>query len=192
MKVLISGIIGAAVATAAWLALEHFTLKEFGWLACLVGFVTGLAIHSAAGAHARASFGRGALAVILTLAACVGGRLLYVKVMESVRADLNEQMAQVAEPKGGEVADAENGSSETSDEGGEAAEPKPAQPPEADMPAASMKLQKPSMKTAISQGDMLWLCLAALIAYVVGKGSDGQPTAAEPVAAPEQPSAEPQ
>jgi hypothetical protein len=188
MKVLISGIVGAAVATTAWLSLEYVTHKEFGWLACLVGIVTGLSIHWAAGAHARASFGRGALAVLLTLAACVGGRLLYVKVMESVRGELNVKMAQVVksvENEGEAGADTEKDSTETSEEDAKST----MMAPRGDRPATSINLQKPTLKTTLSQGDMLWLCLAALVAYVVGKGNDTQPTLTQPAQTPEQPPA---
>jgi hypothetical protein len=192
MKTLLSGIVGAAAATAAWLALEHVTQREFGWLACLVGLITGLSVHWAAGSHARASFVRGALAVLLTLAACVGGRMVYVKVMESVLGDLDAQMAQVDKPVDGEGevgADTQNDSAVASDQDAEAAETTP-KARQTDMPAASMKIKKPTVKATISQADMLWLCVAALAAYVVGKGNDKQPTTTAPAGAQEQPPAQ--
>ena len=87
MKTLVCGIIGAAVAVAAWLALEIVTVKEFGWMAVLVGLVTGVVMHMAAGAHAGESYGRGALAALLALAACVGGPRLKVEYMQSLTAE---------------------------------------------------------------------------------------------------------
>ncbi len=191
MKTLLSGIVGAAVATAAWLALEYVTQREFGWLACLVGLITGLSVHWAAGSHARASFVRGALAVVLTLAACVGGRMVYAKVMERVSADLNKQMALVEEimVEEGEVdTDTQDDSAESSDEVAVAAEPEARR---ADIADARIKMNKPSVKSAMSQADMLWLCVAALAAYVVGKGSDKQPSMTAPAGTEGQPPAQP-
>lgn len=188
MKVLLSGLIAAAVTATVWLALEHVTMKDLGWLACLVGLATGIAIHKAAGAHAHESFGRGALAVVLTLAASVGGRMLYVEYMRSVEARLTVEVARSAEAvgavdEGALVVDVEEGAPERdsnlmtiSDRSGD----------------TSLPMSKPSVKRTLSEWDSLWLCLAALAAYVTGKGTDKQTHAAVPKESEEQPPVEPQ
>ena len=82
MRVLIGGIVGAAAAAAVWMAIEHNTKQEFGWMAVAVGVVTGLAVHWAAGAGSRGSYGRGGLAAVLALLACVYCPQVYAKVMQ--------------------------------------------------------------------------------------------------------------
>jgi hypothetical protein len=81
MRVLIGGVVGAVAASAGWMAIEHTTSQEFGWMAVGVGLITGLAVHKLAGSGSRGSYARGALAAVLTLIACVGCRLVYAKVM---------------------------------------------------------------------------------------------------------------
>jgi hypothetical protein len=182
MKTLISGIVGAAVAAVAWMALEHVTHKDFGWLALVVGLVTGVAVHWGAGAHARESFARGALAVLLTLTACVGGRMLYVAYVRSVSQQVTTHVAQVAkqlEQEARQDADDAEASAEA---------PPPADSRERD-DRPRVKLQRPTLKQPITQWDMLWLCLAALVAYVTGKGVDRQPPPTEPAATDAQPPA---
>ena len=81
MRVLIGGIVGAVVAAVVWMAIEHNTKRELGWMAVAVGLMTGLAVRRAAGAGARASYVRGALAVVLAMIACVGARQVYANVI---------------------------------------------------------------------------------------------------------------
>lgn len=84
MKSLISGIIGAAAAAVAWMALEHQMQVSWPYMALLVGLVTGIAVRSGASAGSGESLGRGALAAILALGACVGAQFGYVEYMKSV------------------------------------------------------------------------------------------------------------
>jgi len=170
MKVLISGIVGAAVATAAWLVLEHITQLDLGWLACLVGLVTGISIHLAAGPNARESFGRGALAVLLTLAACAGGRMLYAQYMRSIGNELNVKIAKTVET---EETDDEQDAIATD----EVIEQESVVSRE-DLAPESLRMQKPTIKETVTEKDMLWLCLAALAAYITGKGRDNPPAEA--------------
>jgi hypothetical protein len=167
MRVLIGGLIGAAVSSAAWFGLEYAISKELAWLAIAVGVITGMCVNAAAGAGAAASYGRAALAVILTMVALIGGRLAYAQIMRSVSQvttvvadkeapDLPAQEAQVGE--GGDVAAAEA----------------PAERTPLDLRGEpGFNLQKPKA-TAMSELDMLWMGLAALGAYFFGKGS-GKP-----------------
>jgi len=165
MRIFFAGLIGAAVTTVVWLALEYVTLMDFGWLSCGVGVVTGYCVHRAAGPHSGGSFVRGALSVLLTLAVIVGGRQVYAKVMNTitVRAQVVPVMSD----------------SETKDTSGETvgevdrAIPRLAS--EAELRGGPFGLDSGSplaQKKAFSDWDMLWMCLAALAAYVIGKGRD--------------------
>lgn len=161
MRVLISGLIGAVASAAAWFYLEHATGHEMGWLAIAVGLVTGLCVNAGAGPSARESTGRAALAAILALAAIVGGRVVYAKVMQNV-----SQVKNV----GNVVAEVEvQGEDAAGDEVAEAVvEQEPVELPTARSPK-SLRLEKPTVDT-VSEVDFLYMGVAALLAYVTGKG----------------------
>lgn len=180
MRTLLAGVVGAAVATAVWLCLEH-TLPEINlsWLACLVGVVTGLSVRRGSGAVNGESIVRGALAIVLTLSGIVGGRFGYAKYMEAT-----------TEPAGivvnTEVED-EPATEESEDADATAAEETAPVLPAADLTGLSAGAgqfspsKKPSMKNTFSEWDTLWMSLAALGAYVTGKGG-GKGPATEAVA----------
>jgi hypothetical protein len=83
MRVLLSGILGAIAGAAVWLACDHFLQTKYGWLVCLVGIFTGVAIRMATAVHAKRSFINGTLAVVFTLAAILGGRVAYAKLLQA-------------------------------------------------------------------------------------------------------------
>lgn len=168
MKVLLSGIIGASLGAALWLGLENLTGMNLGWLACVVGVITGLCVHWAAGPDADSSFGRGALATVLALAAIVSGPQVYLMTIAS-RSD-TVGLGNAA------VSTAVTSSASTGEDG-------------EDVVTDSLPTRTPS-KTRLSEGkrtigttgvkltrslseiQMLWMCIAALAAYVLGKGRD--------------------
>jgi len=184
MRVLLAGIVGAIVSSGAWLALEHVTLKDFGWLAVLVGLVTGIAIHIGAGTGAKQSYLRGALAIALALTACVGGRQVYAKYMQKMNvANQPAIVASVQKDSGEDAGDSTEISGEAVDDA-----------PELDRltdarRTGNMGTRKSSLKSSMGVWDMLWLCLAALAAYVTGKGRD-LPAVANIDAPAEEPAAE--
>jgi hypothetical protein len=169
MRVLIGGLIGAAVSAAAWFGLEYATGREFGWLAIAVGVATGMCVNAAAGAGAAASYGRAALAVMLTMLALVGGRVVYAQIMRSV-----SQVTTVV--PGEDLAAAEATEQEAQEAvgatAGDAAAPAERTPLDF-RGAGGLTFQKPKA-TTMSEFDMLWMGLAALMAYFFGKGS-GKP-----------------
>ena len=165
MRVLLGGLVGAAASAAAWFFIEYATGHEFGWLAIAVGFITGMCINAAAGAGAAASYGRAALAVILTMMAMILGRTAYAKVMQNVT-----HVTTIA-PAAGTADDApaarENGASAD-----EAAEVVPVERERGSLggPSTGLRMQRPTAGS-VSELDMLWMGLAALAAYFTGKGS---------------------
>jgi hypothetical protein len=159
MRVLVGGIIGAVASAAVWFFLEYSTGREMGWLAILVGIITGLCISAAAGAGAGESYGRGALAVLLTMIAMVGGRAVYATVMQNVSKVSTlapaAQQADVADDAPSDDQPAE-GAAEAADERQEA----PAMP--ARTADDRVRMPKPTV---------VWMAVAALAAYFTGKGS---------------------
>jgi hypothetical protein len=208
MKVLLGGIIGAAASVAAWLGLDHVTQLDLSWLVCSVGVITGYCVHCAAGPRSGGSFVRGGLSVLLALVAIVGGRLAYAKVMEAntgqaaavtVAKQSGGDEAQVEEVQDVEARKVETQEVETQEETEETTEESTATSQRSAMvddrsvaPVGMGPIATPSRKLTFSQFDMLWMSLAALAAYIIGKGRDEvQTTAAakEPQSEPQSPSA---
>ena len=179
MRVLFSGVIGAVVSASAWLAAEHFQQEKFGWMVCLIGLVTGIAMHKASqpgsGKASGKGFARGALAVVLTFAAIVGGQKAYAMYMQA-----SSEAASVV-------------TSESFPDAGKGGLDEKAKPAGAsavvlsELEADAIGLgqgdyTKSAIKNNFSDWDMIWMGLAALAAYVTGKGGDG----ATPVLATEE------
>lgn len=184
MRGLLGGLIGAAASAAAWLAAEHFQQANYGWMVSLVGLVTGLCVYKASSVSSS-GFARGALAIILTLAAILGGRQVYAKIMQST--STGAEPAPMIESIEAEAEDAE----------GEASEPVNI---ETVLPVADEELAgfgkadytKPALKNNLQNSDMLWLCVAALAAYLTGKGGDKAGVSEEEGAEATTPPVEPQ
>ncbi len=182
MRVLLGGLVGAAASAAAWFFLEYATKQEFGWLAIAVGLVTGLCVNAAAPAGAAQSYGRAALAVALTLVAIVGGRMVYAKVMQNVSQVATLRPAAEADLPGDAPAQTE----EDDAVGGD-----PTEVPLVDAdrereagrtPGGKGRLSQPSMND-YKEAEVVWMALAALAAYLTGKGSGkAGPTTVEPMA----------
>ncbi len=164
MRVLIGGVIGAAVAATVWLGLEFYLKQEFGWLACFVGVVTGLCVHKAAGANASGSYARGALAVAIALGAIVFGRQAYAKVMQVV---VNQDKAAV-------VADVDTDASRAGEDDSEdvSEETDALLFPEMEIESSVLGDQNLPLEKRFTEMDTVWMCVGALAAYVIGKGRD--------------------
>lgn len=168
MGVLISGIIGAVASMAAWIGIESVIEKELGWLAIGVGLVTGFAVHAAAAKPRQQGFGRGALAAILSLAAIGLGPLAQAKIMKSMNKDADKKVGAIEV----QVPDAEEGDSDAADSE-EPVEPALNRGDVGKLAVGDSKVTigKPN-KESMTDMDMVWLCASALVAYLIGKGSD--------------------
>lgn len=169
MRVLLGGLIGASASAAAWFFLEYVTGNEMGWLAILVGIITGLCINAAAGAGSAESYARGALAVALTMLAMVGGRFVYAQVMQNVSqvATLDpaaRQAVAVDEQAAVDVQPGEAAAAVADPE--QAARAEPVRNSNVD----GVRVPRPTADT-YSDINMLWMAVAALAAYFTGKGS---------------------
>ena len=173
MRVLICGVIGAVVAAAAWLGLEHVTQKDMGWLALVVGLVTGMAVHKAAGPAPGGGYARGGLAALLALAAIVGGRQVYAKVMEAV----NDTAVPVTVAAGDEEGTDDASGDELAGDATAAAE-KERSEMDSRIGGATAGANLP-VKKRFSEWETVWMCGAALLAYLVGKGPDVPPVTEE-------------
>ena len=171
MRVLFSGVIGAVASASVWLWAEHLQQAKVGWMVCLIGLVTGVVMHKASQLGATKpgtgrGFARGALAVVLTLAAILGGQRAYATYLQSTSSSASKVSTESLQ-----VADASEPGSEATK--GNAA---PAVLPDLSSEARDMgpgDYSQSAIKQNLSDWDMIWMGLAALAAYVTGKGGDG-------------------
>ncbi len=176
MRVLISGVIGAVASASVWLWVEHLQQAKVGWMVCLIGLVTGVVMHKASrvgagqpGAGqpgAGRGFARGALAVVLTLGAILGGQRAYATYLQATSSPANEvstDTLQVADTNesGSELTERNAATAVLPDFGSEARDMGPGD------------YSQSAIKQNLSDWDMIWMGLAALAAYVTGKGGDG-------------------
>ncbi len=167
MRVFISGVLGAVVSAAAWLGVEHFRQTNYGWMVCLIGLITGIIVHKASKAGTGGGFARGALAVVLTLAAIAGGQEVYARILQSGSPAAGAVI--VESLKGG----VDSSKTKNDDADGSDApaivltelEPGP-------LGVGPNSYSKSAMKKNLSDWDMIWMGIAALAAYVTGKGGD--------------------
>ena len=175
---LFGGIVGGVIGALAWVAIEYTTESEFAWMAWPVGLLVGWGVHQYAAADTRGGFLRGALAALLALAAILGAGWSKQKIM-------TKQAAQAATPavvtSSGTGVDGQN-DAETSEnidrvnvDLGE-------------LPAGLFPgTVEARPRNAFRNMDMVWLCLAALTAYVVGKGPGTDSAGSEEPASEEPP-----
>ncbi len=169
MRVLLSGLVGAAVSAAAWFAIEYSTHHEFGWLAIAVGLATGLCVNAAAGAAAPQSIGRAVLAVVLTLAAVVGGRMVYASVMQTLNRASTIAATQLK--PNAEVSDDEEDAKVVAGDNEVASVREPLEERGGSSKSTKrLPLNRPGVNTG-SAFDLVWMGVAALVAYLTGKGS---------------------
>jgi hypothetical protein len=167
---LFGGIVGGAIGAAVWVAIECCTQSEFAWMAWPVGLLVGWGVHKFASADTRGGFFRGTVATVLALAAILGAGW-------SKQAILTKQAAKTATP-------AVVGT--TMDTGGDEKTALAAD----DLATVELSEQTGLLRGALESKprnafqsmDMLWICLAALTAYVVGKGSGSDPVCGEALA----------
>ena len=169
MKVLVGGLLGAVVSVAAWIGLEKVLEGEYAWLALAVGLITGLATSISAGKTTSGAYLRGGLAAILTLAAIYSVPKVKEQIMHAEAKRVAEKVENVANNASG----MEDGEPEASDGGEQSAQPK------ADGQSLKVIAQVdagggtsgPGKSDSDHIWEMGWMCGAALIAYLVGKGS---------------------
>jgi len=169
MRALIAGVFGAAASSAAWLAFEHAQQANYGWLVCLIGIVTGFCVQLGATGASGGTI-RGALAVLLTLTGIVGGHKVYAKIMRA-NAKANETI--VVAPVITDVAETDDDSEDHPEELCIHAEATAPFFPESFILGPS-SYSNSAMKTNFSEWDMVWMSLAALVAYITGKGITGK------------------
>ena len=172
-KALIGAIVGAALGIGLLIAVYILFQIDHVALAIGVALLTGLGVRTLVSTSGHASYTRGALTGILALAAYVGGWLLVAEVAKA-RAAAAPKRSVIAAPK------ADDKLADTGAPAGDAPvveQPRPDErgPSGAAMPKAATPGQNPL--------DYVWLAIAALVAYELGRGTGATPveTVEEPI-----------
>ncbi len=168
---IIGGALGAVVGAAAWVALEQFAPREFPteWGAIFVGILGGLGTRFFANAD-RIHFGRGAVAMVLSLLCIVGAKYAYAQIQIASQGDAAAP-APVA---------LQTDTSEDPEDDGDSTDVTPAPVPMEEVPVVALEtpsLTGDSIKSAFSVWDMVWFGLSGLIAYQLGKSPRRRPAA---------------
>lgn len=181
MRTFILGAFAAVVAAAAWFGIEYISRMEFPWLAIGVGLAAGWGVRKGADIGGT-GYARGTLAAVLALVAIVGGRQVYAAVMQAthdnttslVRAiDVEEEATEEPAP-----VEAEQVEGAADEEVAEVVVESQIRERAGDNLALEA-LARPA-KPSGSMFDMVWICVAAVAAYVIGKGDGAAPSSATP------------
>ncbi len=167
-KAIVGAIVGAVIGVVLMFVLYQTTALATVWLALLVALFTGVGVRIAGATSGGASYLRGAVTAILALAAySVGCGIIagyaQTQAAKAATPSIIEQAAEPAVEEQGEEAQTEA-------------------PADAAAPPAQMKAQaqprpqgsgKPvaAMAQGLSIYDYIVLCISALIAYELGRGS---------------------
>jgi len=167
-KALIGAIVGAALGVGLLIAVYLLFQIDHVALAIGVALLTGLGVRTLVSTSGHASYTRGALTGILAMAAYVGGWFLVAEVAKA-RAAAAPQRAPVA------IANVDEGKADkTAAEAGEAPPELPKQLDRAPSGAAMPKAVTPGQNPL----DYVWLAIAALVAYELGRGTGTKPVEA--------------
>jgi hypothetical protein len=161
-KALIGAIIGGALGIAALIAVQYLTGVDQTWLAIVVALFTGLGVRAMVSTSGHASYLRGALTAILALAAFWGGTQLFSELAQRGVFAKSMPAPKIAAPEVDvEVAE---------DDGETDVVVEPVAPPVVAR-VENAGARNPRAAAAQSPWDFVWLCLAALVAYELGRGT---------------------
>jgi hypothetical protein len=163
---------------------QHFGGTDKSWLAIIVALITGLGVRSMVSTAGHPSYLRGALTGLLALAAYYGGTQLYSELatrgflekkrpLPPVAATDTEGTAEVEREAEGEAAAEGEGAKTEAEADGVAVPVEPVAPAP---PAGTTVVRDPGIPKGLqmqapSPWDYVWLTVAALIAYELGRGS---------------------
>lgn len=174
-KSLVGALVGGAVGIVALIAIHMLTGWDKAWLAILVAIITGAGVRWIADTRGHASYARGALTALIAILAFLAWYPIQAKitigtasVAKPIVADRTK--AEATEPR------------DTTDEAATEDAEEPAEP--ASTPAADEAAQPNAGEGGLARAvpprlpaqqfstwDFLWLCIAGLIAYELGRGT---------------------
>jgi hypothetical protein len=140
------------------------------WLSIPVAILTGLGVRMMVNTGGHASYLRGAITGVLALAAFLLGWWVTAQVAQS-RANSASQPRAVQQASNATAA-ADDSAEEEADT--EEPEETKAAPAPATRTASTATVQRPQVARGFQPIDFVWLCVAGLIAYELGRGTAGK------------------
>ncbi len=189
-KSFVGALVGGAVGIAALIGIHMLTGWDKAWLAILVAIITGAGVRWAATTTGHASYVRGALTALVAILAFLAWYPIQAQL--TVRGALAKPILPNRAAVEADAVDADEAAepADTAD-ADDAAETVTA--PAADEPAgqtgegpniAPGVLARPRAQQ-FSTWDFLWLCIAGLIAYELGRGTAAAAPAAGAIGSPD-------
>jgi hypothetical protein len=170
-KTIVGALIGAALGIGLLVVVFLVFHLDRVWLAVPVALLTGLGVRLLVSTSGHPSYARGALTGLFALVAYLFGWWVVAQVATAQSKNQPGVRAERAAPAVAQADDAAEGDDAEADDADEAA---PAAPFAASRPAAaSGGTSRPAMPRDFKTFDFIWLCVAALIAYELGRGTGG-------------------
>jgi hypothetical protein len=194
-KSLVAALVGGAVGIAALIGIHMATGWDKAWLAILVAFITGLAVRWAVDTRGHASYARGALTALIAILAFLAWYPIQAQL--TVRGNVAKPI--IGDPAAAETtaADADTDAAteppatEDASDASEAAdtESTPAEAAAAQPAGDSLAIARGAMPRPRSQQfstwDFVWLCIAGLVAYELGRGTAAASPATGAIGSPD-------
>jgi hypothetical protein len=164
-KSLIGALLGGAIAIAVLVAIYMLTGWDKAWLAILAAIITGLGVRWTATTKGHASYARGALTALVAILSFLAFYPIVAQV--TVRGGVAKPI--VADPLAARA-------TEANEVEADATEPAAVEAPRADeRPALEPAAIPRPRNQQFSEWDFLWLSIAGLIAYELGRGTAAAP-----------------
>jgi hypothetical protein len=185
-KALVGGLIGAAVGIGLLLVVYLTLGIDRVWLSIPFALITGLGVRMLVSTSGHASYIRGAMTMLLALAAYIGGWVIVAQIATARANAPTEKPAAAPDvpPLATEPGDAEPNDGEAKDESKDAESAPPATPTPP-RKATAQPTESGNMSRSMSPksmeygtGDVICLAIAALVAYELGRGSGVGPVVA--------------
>jgi hypothetical protein len=163
-RALVGAVVGGACGIAAYVGAYFLLGWQHTWFAVVVALLVGLGVRALVATKGHPSYVRGGLTALVAIAAFVGGMLLVVE-LAKLQA---KKASQAARPVAAQSEDAGSTASEST----QSAEPAEVSPQMIERPqAVDGAVGNVRARNELSTWDFIWMSVAALIAYELGRGS---------------------
>lgn len=172
-KSLIGAIVGGLIGIGVLVAASMLFRTQHTALALVIAVLVGVGVRVVAVTKGHASYLRGALAALVAGAAFIGGNLVVAKIAQLQQA-ANSAAPMLGGASAPEVdAPADGSAAATTPPSERASETRDA------IPTPIRGVRAP-LRSAYSTWDVIWLSVALLVAYELGRGSGTVPNSASP------------
>jgi hypothetical protein len=176
-KAILGGLIGAAVGIGLLVAIYFAFKVDQMWTAIIIAVCVGFGVRSLVSTHGHASYVRGAMTALIAVAAFVGAKFIVAQTASMRSAAAPNTAKILAERRLAEEA--------ATDENGAPAQEEIVQITERDSQRdpSNLGMGRPPMRQDFSTWDFVWVCVAGLVAYELGRGA-GSASPSQPTAVP--------